>query len=718
MEFVLLLIFAKKIFMSEQKKTIFSIHKSFVFILFLIGWNISCYAQNTERQGTKVSLNNKIKNNSLNTNLDTLSAIPDTVKIAVVIPKDSAKFSINDYLFTITDSIIIEKWKYNTSVHHFSFSAYDSTLREFHITHPAYKRTINNNYLGSIGLAVNSNLFFEPNPTTGYLFLNSFTPYIYQAATSTYYNVRKPFTLFLYQTGPTEEQNIEVIHTQNISRFFNASFQFKNYTNKGAYTWQESKNNSGNFAGSFVKSRFSTHLSFTFSKIDVQENGGIIDPYFITDTILGTAEIKTRLKEGHNYIKDRQWFIDQKVGFIKVRKADTMPTGSYLFSFQYNYSRQKSLRIYEDKDEPMENTIKRRMETMYLNNYGNSNTFDSTSYISNKHLLRLNLEEVMGNPLGFGSYFGIGTNFSRYFYKNKDTLFVNELNKNLNSSFLESGIFRLNPNSWLNFYANYRHYISGYRINDFNINAMILLKIAKKNLFFSEISAFAKTESKAPDYFIKDFYSNHYKWQNNFKSQNISELRIKYHLPKIKTTIGARYALITNYIYFNNLGKPTQFNSDFNVLDFHLDNTLSFFNFYLINKVFFQESGKKELLPLPKWSFYNALYYQRNIHFDITGGDMKLQFGIDVNFWTAFYAQAYSPATAQFHLQNNQKTGNYPFVGAFLNLEIKRMRIYIKAEHLNYSYMQKQNQANYFLAPNYPATKMAIKYGISWSFYD
>lgn len=704
--------------MFRQKKNIFSIYKSLIFILFLMSINASNYAQNTERQGAKTTTTDKLKANSLNINSDSLSNISDTAKTAVVIPKDSAKFSINDYLFNITDSIIVEKWKYNTSVHKFSFSAYDSTLREFHITHPAYRKTINNDYLGSIGLAINSNLFFEPNPSTGYLFLRSFTPYIYQATTSTYYNVRKPFTLFVYQTGPTEEQNIEVIHTQNVSRFFNASFQFKNYTNKGAYTWQESKNNSGTFASSFVKNRFSTHLSFTFSKIDVQENGGLIDPYFITDTLLGTAEIKTRLKEGHNYIKDRQWFVDQKVGFIKVRKADTMPTGSYLFSLQYNYSRQKSLRIYEDKDEPIENTITGKMKTMYQNNYSNSNTFDSTSYLSNKHLLRLNFEEVMGNPLSFGLYVGIGTNFSQYFYKNKDTLFVNHLDKKLNSSFLESGIFRLNPNSWLNFYANYRHYVSGYRKNDFNINAMLGLKIAKKTLLFSEISAFVKTESKTPDYFIKNFYSNHYRWENNFKSQNISELRLKYHLPKLKTAIGARYALITNYIYFNTLGKPSQFNSDFNVLDLYLDNTLSFFNFHLISKVFFQESSKKELLPLPKWSLYHALYYQKNIHFDITDGDIKLQLGVDVNFWTTFYAKAYSPATAQFHLQNNQQVGNYPFVGAFLNLEIKRMRIYIKAEHLNYSYMRKQNQTNYFLAPNYAATRMAIKYGISWSFYD
>lgn len=661
----------------------------------------------------KISVNDTLKIN----NVDTTITKTDSLTQTNIIHKDSVKYSANDYLFGITDSIVVEKWKYNTDIHNFDFFSYDSTIREFHITHPAYRKTINNSYLGNIGLAINSNIFFEPNEHTGFLFLKSFTPYIHQANTTTYYNVRKPFTLFGYQTGPQEEQNIKVIHTQNVSKYFNGFFQFNNYSGKGAYTRQVSQNNSGTFGGAFVKDRFSTHLSFTFAKINVNENGGIVDPFFITDTVIGTAEIRTRLNEGQNYIKDKQLFIDQKIGFLKVRKSDTMAIGSYLFSLQYNYYRQNSFRIYTDKDEVYENVITGNKQTMYLHNYSNSNTFDTSSYTSNNHLLRFNFEEVMGNPLSFGLYFGVGTNKYRYFYYNKDTLFVNKLNTIKNSNFLEGGIFRLNPNSWLNFYAHYRYYISGYKKNNFNINGMLALKIGK-GLFRSIVSGQAKTENKTPDYFINNYYSNHYRWNNNFKPQNTTELRAKYYLPNLLTTIGGRYALITNYIYFNMQGVPAQFTSDFNVLDLYIKNTISVHGFNLISKIFFQESSKQEILPLPKMSFYHALYYQRNIHFNNTGGNIKLQLGADVNLWTAFYAQSYSPATAQFHLQNTQKIGNYPFVGVFLNLEIKRMRIYIKGEHVNQSYMTKHNKANYFLAPNYPTTKMTIKYGLTWTFYD
>lgn len=633
------------------------------------------------------------------------------------VERDSAKYSLNDFLFRINDTILVEKWVYNTDIHNFNFMPYDSTLKEFHIYHPAFKNSINNNYLGQIGLAVKSNIFFEANPETGFLFLNSFTPYMHQANSATYYNVKEPFTFFQYQAGPKDEQNIALVHTQNISRYFNAFFKFNNYSGEGVYLDQETKNNSGALGGAYTRGRFSTYLNYTFSRINVEENGGIVDPYYITDTAVSPSEISTRLNDGTNYMKDRQWFFDQKIGLVRVRQADTCKNGDYLFSIQYNYQNQHSIRIYEDDDETYTNNVTGETLYMYDHHYNGGATYDTSSFSHNVHLLRLNLEESIANPLSFGAYVGIGKESNRYFYENKDTLFVYDNDTTCKSTYAEAGIFRLNPANNIRFFGHYTYFLKGYRKNDFTLRGFLDLRFGR-NLWESEFIAEGSTESKTADYLLTKYYSNHFRWKNNFDKENLTQLKLKYALPALSSEIGVRYALLTNYIYFDSLGLPAQFTSDFNVFDAYLKSIIEVKGIGLINKVCYQQSGKQSVLPLPEWSFYNALYYYHNIHFDQTDGNMKVQLGVDFQYWSAFYAEAYSPATAQFHLQTSQTTGDYPFFGAFLNLEIKRMRIFIKVDHLNYSYMKKRDESNYFMSPGYPTPKLVTRYGLAWTFYN
>ncbi|MFA5781089.1 MAG: putative porin, partial [Bacteroidales bacterium] len=67
-----------------------------------------------------------------------------------------------------------------------------------------------------------------------------------------------------------------------------------------------------------------------------------------------------------------------------------------------------------------------------------------------------------------------------------------------------------------------------------------------------------------------------------------------------------------------------------------------------------------------------------------------------------------------FYLQNDFKSDNYPFFDFFVNLKIKRARIYLKFDHVNSGLMG----YNYYMIPHYPMSDRAFKFGISWMFYD
>lgn len=72
------------------------------------------------------------------------------------------------------------------------------------------------------------------------------------------------------------------------------------------------------------------------------------------------------------------------------------------------------------------------------------------------------------------------------------------------------------------------------------------------------------------------------------------------------------------------------------------------------------------------------------------------------------------PATGVFYVQNEMKTGNYPLINVFANIKIKRTRIFVGFDHLNYGLMG----YDYFLSPYYPMNIRMFKYGIAWTFYN
>ncbi len=92
-----------------------------------------------------------------------------------------------------------------------------------------------------------------------------------------------------------------------------------------------------------------------------------------------------------------------------------------------------------------------------------------------------------------------------------------------------------------------------------------------------------------------------------------------------------------------------------------------------------------------------------------------LQFGIDVFYHTKFYSDNYMPSIMQFYNQRKHKTGNYPKIDVFLDLNIKRAHIFVKYEHLNYPL---KKHGDFFSAADYPINPGMLKFGIQWDFFN
>jgi hypothetical protein len=116
------------------------------------------------------------------------------------------------------------------------------------------------------------------------------------------------------------------------------------------------------------------------------------------------------------------------------------------------------------------------------------------------------------------------------------------------------------------------------------------------------------------------------------------------------------------------------------------------------------------VIRLPQFVTNHSLYYEDKWFSKV----MDIQVGIDVSFYTLYYADAYMPALGLYYLQNGKEIGNYPFVDFFFNMKVKHANIFFKSEHVNSGLMG----AIYYLAPHIPAPDRSIKVGIRWMFYD
>ncbi|MBR5958372.1 MAG: hypothetical protein IKZ99_08420 [Salinivirgaceae bacterium] len=644
-------------------------------------------------------------------------ALADTVRTDSVAPKpvrDTSRYCLYRKVFIDKDSLKIHKWRYNPNTYDFDMSTYDSSLYMLNLHRPANYEGRVTSYLHQLGTAVNSHEFFAPNEPTRFLFLQSFTPYMHQAETEEFYNVKKPFTLFGYDGGMKDEQIVHLLHTQNVTRGLNLFFKYDSYGGDGEFVEQKTKNNAGSLGASFIQGRLATHAAWTFTRINVEENGGVTDDYFITDSVMNPKEIAVRLTDAKTYIKDRQWFIDQKVGFVRAKESDTVDTGGYWFSLQYTFKRQFSRKYYVDANKKYFNAITKDSLPVYAHNYSGRATYDSCSYSDQIHQIRLNLEEIKNPYAPFGLYGALGLHKARYYYFNVDTLFANTRSTTKTSGYVEAGLYRTRS-GLLTFSGSYRQYYAGYKMGDFTLKGEVTQRFSKGEKPVS-VSANVLFEQSKPDCFITDYQSNHFKWRKDFSKRPITaKISAQLDIPGFRTTVAGNYALLSNYIYLNTSCNPEQANSAVSVADIQLRNHLSGAGFNLVSRINYQTTSDSRILPLATLTAYEVLYYERELHFEATNGRLFFQLGLDMSFWTKYNAPAYCPATALFHNQDDVEIGNYPFVGAFLNVRIKQVRFFICGHHINYDLF---GDREFFLAPHYPTSKVSFSYGIRWPFYD
>jgi len=230
----------------------------------------------------------------------------------------------------------------------------------------------------------------------------------------------------------------------------------------------------------------------------------------------------------------------------------------------------------------------------------------------------------------------------------------------------------------------------------------------------SELSIRGSIRNEKPAYWLNHFSSNNFKWENDFAFENETRIRAIYNQPGRSLHVTAGLSLLGNYVFFDSLALPSQAVSPFFLLSASVNKEFNLWKIRFRNYLTIQQSGNKEALPLPLVSLRNSTYFDHNFYFPWTKGNLYIHLGFDLYYHTLYYAPAYMPATTMFYQQKERKIGNYPFIDVFLNMKVKRTRIFLKFEHVASGLMG----YDFFTLLHYPMNQRVFKAGFSWTFYD
>lgn len=593
---------------------------------------------------------------------------------------------------------------------------FDTVFSLFHRFRLADKYSSLNATLGCYGLPFYQINFFDRITDPDKFLYTGYYPFMYVPEKAVFMNTQVPFSEMVWTYGApreTAEQTFRVRHSQNVNRFLNFGLIFDVIYNLGQYNYQKTDNKTFTFYGSYTGQKYKAYFSTGVNNLNSAENGGIIDKDQLE--LYETREVPVNLgslNSSKSFLKNRNLLLvqryriggEQSAKDSSNSKASGPPGLSGTFSHILTWETNK--RTYTDKA-PGSGFY----DTTFISS---SYTKDSLSSRMLKNTIRFDFMTDESKKLRLGIGIGLRNELIRYsqIIPSHDINYADTAAWNRNNNVLTGRIFNDigEKFSWI---ARGELFLTGFRAGDFSLKGEITKKFGFEKGTASWIITGSMTNTQ-PSFWFENWGSNNFEWHNNLKKEFRIDVGTTFSYPVLKAEIRFNYAIIDNYTAFNTLAMPDQHQGGLSVASLNAKKEIQAWKFHLATDLLVQKTSNYEILDLPLFTTRSSFFFEHLFRFKETNGDLNAQLGIDLLYHTSYYPYKYMPSTGRFYRQDIIKTGNYPFIDVFLNLKLRRTRIFIMFDHLNSRYMG----YDYFMIPSYPMNVRMLRYGIAWTFYN
>jgi hypothetical protein len=693
------------------------------------------------------STRNDVGESVTNTVADSLESVADSL---VISSSDSLGFIVKDSLIVNDelpeDSLIIRKgktkkekekpdtlvtyffkdtlrysrvisWTINRFLNTPNIVSIDTLQSENMTELPFYKEDVGVTYLGVTGSATLLHDFFKRKQSEVFPFMNPYSLYGFTPDNIRFYNAKGPFSNLSYYTSGSKrvaEDNIKVLFTRNINPSLNVGLYYQKMGSLGTYQNQRAKDKTFNMFASYVGQKYVAHAGYIYNGVDNKENGGIINDFFVEDTVVNSNTIDVKLKSALNVLSSNTYFFTHSYGLpLNLFKRDSLSISEgtiVYFGHSFEYSRYR--RVYTDgtSDTAYIDLFKDPSNYIhYFDNYYLSSvkSYDSTFASTLDNRLFIRLQPYSSTAIISKIDGGIGYQFDRYYGFSPESYLSGATSEKLSTGYVYG-----NAEGQFSKYFLWQTFLKynflGYRINDLKFDANVRLSIypLKGGIHFN--GRFLLDNKEQP-YFMKKYYSNHFQWDNDLSKTTETRIEASVNIPDWDLEAGFKNSVIVNSVYFNDKALPQQTSEVLNITSLYLNSQLKWWLLHLDTRLVAQNTSNGNILPLPAFSGNAAFYLESQWVKNV----LNARIGVDIYYNTRFYDYAYNPAVGMFHTQSEKKIGNYPWADLFASFKWKRANIYLKLTNAGEGIL---GDRIYFSSLHYPRNKRMFRYGISWFF--
>ncbi len=558
----------------------------------------------------------------------------------------------------------------------------------------------------------------------------NFQPDVYPAYrnlhNSNLFQTQKPYTLLGYGSSINKDYQISIVHTQNIQPRWNVAFLYNLVSRDGLYTNSEVTNHIMDATTNYYSedARYQLQASLTFNRIRQQENGGVIDDTTCWDYPRESGipvnmyaaqnqwrDFKINIHQSFNTV--RQFYTvkpliyspndsllrDSIIGYDTIfpHKPQIINTG--VFAIDLNYTRRR--RIFSDN----------RPDSWFYNNATLDTTFwyDSTSH-----------QKI------WGEFFWTNDSYMQHRWNNPLILTLGirpEYNVINYASLTNSKYKYLNLNTFTNIHYNSGKFSitvdaektnGGFNRGDYTVSAAV---------DWGNFRLATLSNSQTADFIFSHYYGI-YSWDiNHLKKIKHQQVAANYHFMQPDSLYGflrtldvkLSTMLIDNNIWLDSNMTPTQNATSGLLTQVSLSTHLRFGWFNINMQQMLQHCTDNEVIRVPLFATKNSIYADMHLFHHA----LRLQTGIDLRYHTRYKADAWNPVIGAFYRQDDVEIGNFLVTDFWINIQVKRASIYLKACHFNAPLEElMQITPHYFSLPHYPMEGFGLYWGVIWKFFN
>jgi len=577
---------------------------------------------------------------------------------------------------------------------------------------------------GNVGHATR---FLQYNPILGHDFPldggSLFRGYRFEHSKLRFYRPKHVFTDLYYVTGAEREQLFYGMHNQKFHDTFFGGFKYQIVNSPGVYNRSAASTSNIYLTADFQlpNKRYQALGSFISNRFANQESGGLENYLnFEQDqnrdiVFLPSAELRhreTTVNLNHFYL----------TGFyIGGGNDDTLSERRFInlgrLNHEFSYRRQSL--VFDDSTAPVP-----FFESDPINQTA---TFDST---------RVTILENLVSWSNFPLTSGRGTfpfNFKLYlkhrFVDIRQPLLKHRFVDIRQPLYLETEPLEDGSDQYLMQQDNFSQVVQGVELesdqtrflsgrafahltlggyNDEDLGIGSMVNIGRPNQKHRIFLSAGFYQQEAP-YFFSRFFGNYVSWENDFEKQQIGHARLEYSSKWL--SLEGNYYLLSNMVYFGPEALPLQNTSTFGIASAAIGLRAGIGPFQTRHKILYQFTGSENFEQFPELVSYHTVFFD----FSMFKKAMDLNVGVDLYYNASYYPMAYMPVVRQFYAQNAYERDHVFLADVFATIKVQRTRFFLKAQNIG---SLLPNAPVLYSIPFYPLPGMAIKFGLSWMFFD